>query len=423
MEAPVIVQKLTETMTVYSLGREEMKKIITDGGANIKSAVEQSQLNWLWCLCHSIHLAVMDTFASSTEYLRDLVEKVKSIVSFYHKSNVACQNLKNIQKDDNEINGIRDIHYKLINSVSTRWNTMHDMLKRMILLYDNVNASLVQLNHSELCLRDNEIDLMSSICSILLPVSQLNKILEADLVPTAHLALPLGKETIELVRTWTPRNADDYYNFPFTDVVATSVNAFQTSLLANLRQRLATVVNDPFYKISAMCSPRFKEMRFCTRQEIDEIKGNVIRIMIRYDQRDNPQQLVQQLNSTDDIDDDLPWNRLTGNVYASTSTSSTNNARMTVEMRMRQELERYINSIIPNNHLTSKNPLEYWLENKYVFPHIYSVALEHLHVPMSSATSERTFSAMGRTITPLRNRLDPETASMLVFLNDHNDKW
>jgi len=130
----------------------------------------------------------------------------------------------------------------------------------------------VQLNHSALCVRDNEIDLMSSIYSILLQESQLNKIFEADLITTAHLALPLGKETIELVRTWTPRNADDYYNFPFTNVVDTSVNAFQTSLLAHFRQRFATVVNDLFYKIYAMCSPRFKEMRFCTRQEIDEIK-------------------------------------------------------------------------------------------------------------------------------------------------------
>jgi len=57
------------------------------------------------------------------------------------------ENLREIQKHDNEINEFSDHCYKMVMVVKTKWNTLHDMLKRILLLFENVNRSLIALKN------------------------------------------------------------------------------------------------------------------------------------------------------------------------------------------------------------------------------------------------------------------------------------
>ena len=406
----VIQQKLNDVMTSYGLVAEQVKRIVTDGGSNVKLAVANSRLDGAWCLCHLIDLAVTHTLDGAGDLMKTTMERVKDIVSFYHKSTVATKNLRSVQRQDNEMNEFIDQVYKLQEMVKTRWNSLHDMIKRMLLLYDNVNASLQQLNKRTLMLQDDEIDILTAIASILLPISQLTKILEADKTPTAHLALPYTIEAIESIRDWRAAREDGYHRFPLTDAVARAVDDFRRKLLQELQERLSTVTNDEFFKISAFLSPKFKRMVFFQQQELAALKRSVLR-MLRGTVDTNEQQYLQQ-----QIQTSRPRNSLIGRYGESSEIIGGTGNDMLVA-----ELERYCNAIVDRQQLD--NPIQFWMDHRDAFPHLFPIAMEHLHVPMSSATAERVFSAMGRTITDLRNRLKPETASMLVFLKDHRGNW
>jgi hypothetical protein len=62
------------------------------------------------------------------------------------------------------------------------------------------------------------------------------------------------------------------------------------------------------------------------------------------------------------------------------------------------------------------NPLEWWQQKRYVYPHILLVVRGILAIPATSAPSERVFSSAGLTATDLRNRLSPDSVEDLVFM-------
>jgi len=74
----------------------------------------------------------------------------------------------------------------------------------MILLYDNVNAKWMALDKVETQLRENEVDILQAVSVIILPVSQLKKLHEADKAPTSNLPARYCKETFERVKNLPP---------------------------------------------------------------------------------------------------------------------------------------------------------------------------------------------------------------------------
>jgi len=76
------------------------------------------------------------------------------------------------------------------------------------------------------------------------------------------------------------------------------------------------------------------------------------------------------------------------------------------------ELDRYLST--PVN--ADVDALTWWSDNRAVFPNVASVAARYLAIPATSVMSERQFSAAGRLITKLRNRLEPDRVDTILFL-------
>lgn len=68
---------------------------------------------------------------------------------------------------------------------------------------------------------------------------------------------------------------------------------------------------------------------------------------------------------------------------------------------------------IPATH----DPHKYWGVNCQRFPGLAATALKYLCAPCSSVESERLFSTVSTILDEKRNRLTPERAEMLPFLN------
>ena len=63
--------------------------------------------------------------------------------------------------------------------------------------------------------------------------------------------------------------------------------------------------------------------------------------------------------------------------------------------------------------------LGWWKLNSVVYPKLSKVARSVLCIPASSSSSERVFSAAGRTIEQRRTALKPATVDAILFLHDN----
>ncbi len=74
------------------------------------------------------------------------------------------------------------------------------------------------------------------------------------------------------------------------------------------------------------------------------------------------------------------------------------------------EIQEYLKHAVEN----VKDPLKWWVDNKYVYPNLHRMALDYLSIPATSTSVERVFS-QGRHLLPFaRNGLSP--SSIRAFL-------
>ena len=82
------------------------------------------------------------------------------------------------------------------------------------------------------------------------------------------------------------------------------------------------------------------------------------------------------------------------------------------------EFNRYFTErVAPRN----SNPLDWWKQNEFRFPHLAKIAKSILVIPVTSTSSERLFSTVELTVTKLRSCLKPQNIDTLVFLNQNFD--
>ncbi|CAN0351961.1 unnamed protein product [Discosporangium mesarthrocarpum] len=61
--------------------------------------------------------------------------------------------------------------------------------------------------------------------------------------------------------------------------------------------------------------------------------------------------------------------------------------------------------------------LAWWAKHQHGFPYLARLAVVHLAIPATSATSERVFSGVGDTVAKKRNRMGSEMVDALVVLH------
>ena len=109
-----LAARLKQVVTEWSL-ENKVILCVSDNASNIKSAIA-NELGWKYfgCFAHTLNLTVQDAL----KIVKDIIEKIKTIVSHFRRSTIANSKLENFQKQF----GI-DQPKKLIQDVATRWNS------------------------------------------------------------------------------------------------------------------------------------------------------------------------------------------------------------------------------------------------------------------------------------------------------------
>ncbi len=79
------------------------------------------------------------------------------------------------------------------------------------------------------------------------------------------------------------------------------------------------------------------------------------------------------------------------------------------------ELSNYMHSKFSGITESDFDLLNFWQTHKLQYPQMYVLALKYLSIPATSASAERSFSTLKRTITDQRTRLDPALVGKMII--------
>ena len=139
--------------------------VITDNASNIKGAIRINKWDHLACFAHTLNLIVTCSIEKVQE-VSSVVQEVKNIVSFFHKSSKASDKLKLIQAR------LNIPEHKLVQHVQTRWNSSYYMLERYLEQNEAICTTLCILDRNDLIITTNKNSLIEEIVSILKPFEE-----------------------------------------------------------------------------------------------------------------------------------------------------------------------------------------------------------------------------------------------------------
>ena len=366
---------------------EKVVAISTDNAANATAAVRLCGWRHVPCLAHTLNLVVKAALASDDEVIQ-LKQRVKDIVSYFHRSIKASDELEKIQKQ------LSLPEHRLIQDVETRWNSTYFMFERYIEQHTAITTALCLLNQNSLCISNDELEVIKAMIMALKPFEIATRELSCEKHVSVSKVIPL---------IWQLQG-----------VCSSSVesNSFSRQLNSELRNRFTGLEKSYVLAVATLCDPRFKKIAFIDAQAIDQAERRMVNEMST-----SPQIDINAVLATDEPSDidteenkDL-WTAFDNRVTERTASLA---SRQTSQIDITLETKLYFNE--PN--LPRKdNPLMWWKDHENKYPSIAKLALKYLCISATSVPSERLFSKAGEVVSKKRNRIKPKNVDMMLFLN------
>ena len=143
---------------------------VTDNAANIVKAIRSLKWPHHPCLAHTINLIVRDAL----KVIIHTVDKVKSLVEYFHKNTTATEKLKLTQRQM----GLPELKPK--QDCITRWNSTFHMLKRITESKEAIISTLAIMNAPVNLLSQDEWEVIREACSVLEPFEQITVEFKAE---------------------------------------------------------------------------------------------------------------------------------------------------------------------------------------------------------------------------------------------------
>lgn len=379
----------------FSIEKDRILSITTDGGANMVAAVRQflGDGKRIPCLAHKLNL-IVDGATKENAAVLQIANRVKAIVTYFKQSVNAMDDLRAEQEGQKKEGQV----LTLIQSVSTRWNSCLDMLER----FNNLSAIVAKI----LATRRNTPDMITSLelrvkrdlILLLTPFKEATEEISGDRIPIANL---LQKELKEAK--------------PFTELGA----AMQKSLLSLVNDKLEPLEKNLHLAKATILDPRFKRIHFnsplAVSTAITELSKEIRSEHRRRGQlspEPRPTKTLNSENSSPSL-----WS---GHEKITAALASSNSQSSSTSNGMPSELKQYLDQpIIPRK----ENPEKFWFDCRHFGPVLSEIALKYLIASASSVSSERVASAVNLTVPNNRSRLAAEHINQRVFLLSISDKY
>ena len=351
-----------------------------------------SRWNHLVCFAHKLNLVVSCSI-DEIEELKAIVDAIKRVVSFFHKSSKATDKLTVIQ------DRLNLPKHRLIQHVDTRWNSVFYMLQRYLEQQEAVRTTLCMLEKASLVLPTEQNSTIEEVLKILQPFEIVTTELSAEKYVSASKVIPLACGLQKLVLSHQSSTTDN-----ISGLLAEKLTTQMASMFGGMEEK-------PILAVATLLDPRFKKIPFSRNSTIEKMK----RLMV-----DDAASL-----STGSIAraDDQPANTTPQQSHSTTSNpvwdifdeEAVNSTSMrTLGISAITEIDQYFKQPVISRQ---SDPLEWWHNNTHVYPALHKVAKVYLCTVATSVPSERLFSKAGELISAKRNRLKLENVNTFLFLN------
>jgi len=395
-----IAARLKDMATSWSI-QDKIIAVIHDGAANMKETGKDNGWNDIGCANHKLHLAVTGCLGidkvTNNPISKCISAASRLVTHFAHSPRAAIelearQEAMGVKGDDGK-------PLKLLQHVKTRWNSVYDMMERLVKLRWPVVAilsdrSFVKATDAKtLDMRDEHWQLMEYLLPVLQPLQIVTSLLSAKISPSSSTVY------LMLMKLRTGSLA-------VTAIDSPAVHAFKDDLRKALTEHFAlddpTTAMHPFVVASVLdpatrCldnfGPQFRAAAYDNVRELTAASS-----------QQPPAAAV-----TETVEPPAEKKVKLDNRSATLAFLGVRGASASPEV---SEFDRYLSTPVG----ADVDALSWWKDNKASFPQVAAVAACYLAIPATSVMSERQFSAAGRLITKLRSRLDPQRVDTMMFL-------
>ncbi|XP_060781454.1 zinc finger BED domain-containing protein 4-like [Neoarius graeffei] len=255
-----IAERLSEVMADFRIPAEKRVALVHDNAANMVLCADQLSQNPSWgnvqgvrCAGHTLQLCI--NVALKKDPICRVIAAARRLVGHFKKSAKATAALT--QKQQNVV------EHKLIQDVSTRWNSTHCMLERLLEQRWPVTAVLsnpvtTHRSDCDLDLTTAQWRIAEDIVSVLKPMVTLTELLSQDVNASLSATLPM---LINMKRRHLLLREDD----------GAAVTALKKTLREEIDKRweLKEELQSSIYIKAAVLDPRFKNLSFMEEEKRD----------------------------------------------------------------------------------------------------------------------------------------------------------
>jgi zinc finger BED domain-containing protein 1 (E3 SUMO-protein ligase ZBED1) len=365
--------------------------VVSDNAPNIVGAIRHCHFRHVSCFAHNINLVVQHALKN----ISPVQKKVKSIVEYFNRSTYAEKKLKETQQQ---------MHLpalKLKQDVVTRWNSTHEMFKRILQIKDAVISTMAILQ----CDPDEQLtaaewQILECSSNILQIFSEVTNEVSSELYVSMSKTLIFVRVMINTME-----------NFKNNSALPNESQQLVVTLLEKLNSRFAGYEDNEVVTQSALLDPRFKKLSFNgysprkLQIAIEQLKQKVCQVTIAETETNMTQ---SRAPTNAENSQSLLWKTFDEQYSVSTVINPTAAGII--------EVDKYLQEPLLNRH---EDPLSWWRNHKLLYPRLFILVKKRLCVPATSVPCERLFSKAGMVITERRNRMLPSKSSQVIFLN-HN---
>lgn len=377
-----IANQLAKILDEWSIPKEKIVCLVTDGAANMSLAsnILFGKGKHFVCFAHRLNLVAKEAL-SKVFTVESVILKVKSISQFSHQSNLFADSLREAQSQDEK-------QLKLIQSVETRWNSVYDMIKRFLDIFEAVTiASLRCPKPPPAQVSQSERALLQEICDLLEPLHCLTKLMSGENYATLSSVIPLTlgwKDTMNRMEHATHEGG-----------------LLKQALVNAINEKIGSPEKALIAAVSTILDPRYKTIDFVNHGSSQSLALDKINRELACLPSTDPGYLSQ---------DPSP--------YSSHPIWSAHDS-LAVQVNRSYDVHSILCSSL-RHHLDKKpisrlsNPIQYWMSQEDDALKI--CALKYLIIPASSVPCERMFSKAGNIITAKRSRLSKNRLRKLLYL-------
>lgn len=385
---------LEEILDKFEILPDKISAIVHDNGANIVGAARLLEEKYGWaslrCTGHTLQLVL--TSALKHQIIAKAFGPSRCLVEHFKRSELASTKLKQKQQQ------MGTTEHKLIQDVSTRWNSTYHMISRLLEQRWPVTATLSELTVTKtgkqyLDLKPDQWSLIEELSTALKPFDCATEYMSGEKYTTISSVPPLVKGLVKSMQGM--------------DFETPGAQAFFHTAVEQLEQRWKreTTFCDTSHNtviLSSSLDPRFRKLKFLSSEDSFKVQVKVQMKAVEMEQLPPP--CVQHHtapDSTPPAPQKVPVSLIDSLLDSDTSSEEEAKEGEAEELsrKIRQEVLTYFGEKpIPKG----ENPLEWWKLNEVKYPYLSRLTKSYLCIPSTSTPAERLFSAAGNIASKKR---------------------